>query len=149
MVTTQDICWSHWPRSFFLAERDTEVYRDVLRSFVKTFGCNVESHLKGFQKYWNANLYGPKTKYFAIQCNQLPKVSLCFWEEQSVDEEQYGTLVEWNWEEKPDPVPLWPPHIWYGLRCDRTGTLTVRGLRLTAWAVKTRITYKDPVRTAQ
>jgi len=25
--------------------------------------------------------------------------------------------------EKPVPVALWPPHNWYGLRCDRTGTL--------------------------
>jgi len=36
-----------------------------------------------------------------------------FWEEQRVDEDQYGALVEWNreeklkcWGEKPVPVPL-------------------------------------------
>jgi len=175
-VTTQHICWSHRPRALCSGrtwQRDTEVYRDILCSFVNTFGCNVESHLKGFQKYWNTNLYRPKTKYFAIQCSQLPKVSLCFWKE------LYGALVEWNWEgklkcwqrnwsagretevlaeklkcwqrnwsagretevlaEKPVPVALWPPHNWYGLRCDRTRTLSVTGLRLAAWAVKTEI----------
>jgi hypothetical protein len=55
---------------------------------------------KGSKQYWYINFYRPTTKYFVSQCSQLPKVSLCFWKEQRVDEDQYGVLVEWNWERK-------------------------------------------------
>jgi hypothetical protein len=53
-----------------------------------------------------------------------------------------GAPMELNWQrktevprEKPVPVPLRPPWIPRGLTRDRTRASTVRGRRLTAWAM--------------